>query len=221
MSTVQNFAWCHEKPNMLVAASPCIPDLDLDSTDWIQVKLIMVESSRRVVSIPPDNSIIYCDESGFNQIRIKPRVQQKKQLLPYVNRIDSNLDQINVEQTMDSNSTQEKLELAKRIQLVKAKPTFELQLEEIDLLFEMEQRELLLNEKIDDDHFKSKPKEVQKRIPFLATKRQLRPPIDKPLQLWFTRSDIHQLSIIRAKLGYGFALSPGSAKGFDLGNCSI
>jgi hypothetical protein len=197
---------------MLIAVSPCIPDLDLEATDWIQVKLIMLESNRRVVSIPPDNSIIYCDEDGFNQIKIKPRVYQKKQPLPSVNRVDSNLDQQNTEQA--ANLTQEKIDLAKRIQLVKAKPTFELQPEEIDLIFEMEQRELeLLNEKIDYDHFESRPEEVQQRIPFLAAKKQSRPQIDKSLQLWFTRSDINHLSITRAKLGYGFATVPGSAKG--------
>jgi hypothetical protein len=42
---------------------------------------------------------------------------------------------------------------------------------------------------------------------------QARPTMNKTLQLWFTRSDINQLSINRAKLGYGFATIPGSAKG--------
>ncbi|KAI6176496.1 WD repeat-containing protein mio [Aphelenchoides bicaudatus] len=211
LSNVRHFAWCHQKPNMLVATSCCTRDTEVDSADWVQVKAVTVENSRRVVSVPPDNSIIYSDGSGFNQIKIKPRMQQKKQLIPYANRSDNNFDQLNAEQTLAIK--QEKLELLNKLHLVKAKPTFELKPEEIDLLFELEQRETgFLNEKIDYDHFESKPEEVQRHIPFLSNKKPIQPPVNKSLQLWFTRSDITMIAVTRAKLGYGFATTPGSAK---------
>lgn len=197
---------------MIVATSPCITDSNVRRKfDWAQIKVVMVENDRRNVSIPPDNSILYCDESSFNQIKLKPQVNRKQQEPMYSHRIDSNLSTIVNESLTNLNSHQEKLELVKKI---KTKPTFELKPEEIDLLYEIEQREQeMMNEKIDYDHFESRPQDLQRHIPFLAAKTQTRSPINKTLQLWFTRSDINQLSITRAKIGYGFATVPGSAKG--------
>jgi hypothetical protein len=126
----------------------------------------MVENDRRTVSVPPDNSILYCDDSGFNQLRLKPQLHRKQQTHPlYAHRIDSNLGPVIGGPFANVDSKQERLDLTKQIKLVKSKPTFELKPEEIDLLFEMEQRELeLLNEKIDYDHFETRTEDVNKHL---------------------------------------------------------
>lgn len=157
-----------------------------------------------------DNSIIYCDDDSLSQIKFKPQVHQKKQN----HSADGTRSQL--EEAVHPDSTQEKIELVKRIQQIKTKPTFEMEPEEIDLIFETEKKELeLLNEKIDFDHFATLPEATQRKIPFYEAKKQLQPPINRDVQLWFTRSDINQISITRAKLGYGFATIPGSPKGLN------
>jgi hypothetical protein len=167
------------------------------------------------VFVPPDNSIIYCDNDGLNQIRRKPQIH--KAFENAIN-IDSNSVGVSNKPFLNAESSQEKFKLTEQIKLVKAKPTFELKPEEIDYLFEIEQREIeLRNEQIDYDHFEKRLEDVQKHIPFPASKNHNRVPVDRDLQSWFTRSDMNQLSITRAKLGYGFATVPGSAKGkFDM-----
>lgn len=209
---MNNFAWCHQKPRVIVAVSPCsseISDHDI-KTDFSQIKVLTIDNNKRFVFVPPDNSILYCDDVGLNQIKRKPQIHQTP-----LNTHHSNSVGLTNDRLLNSESAHEKLKLAEQIKLVKAKPTFELKPEEIDLLFEIEQREIeIRNEKIDYDHFEKRLEDVQKHIPFSASKVQNRVPIDRNLQSWFTRSDMIQLSITRAKTGYGFATVPGSAKGY-------
>jgi hypothetical protein len=167
--------------------------------DELQLKAVVIEHERHQAYIPNDNSIIYCGQDGFRQVVCKPPIVAKER------KKKSKLKGEEKERDLK----QEKIDMAKQLKMAKSKPTFELQPEYIDLIFEMEQKEMeLLNEKIDRDHFEVRPADLQRKIPFRSIRQDV-PKINKEVQLWFTRSDINQLSLARAKRGYGFATVPG------------
>ncbi|KAI6212237.1 Zinc-ribbon-16 domain-containing protein [Aphelenchoides fujianensis] len=202
LRNINHFRWCHRTPGLLIAASPCYtPVTSEDCEEWIQVKAIYVEHERYRSTFGADGSIVYCGEEEFQQFRVKhPIALREKKETGFPLAESGELPKEKAE------------ELAKRLKIARAKPTFELEPEEIDLIFEMEQRERdLINEKIDRNHFEAPIEDVQRRIPFLRQHQQT-VALNKQLQLWFSRSDINQLSLLRAKRGYGFATVPGSAK---------
>ncbi|KAI6214630.1 hypothetical protein M3Y94_00291200 [Aphelenchoides besseyi] len=214
---VQHFRWCHQTPGLLIAASPCYPyeenGVEYDD-DWLQIRAMFIERERYAANVLPDGSIVCCNEDGFSQLHAKTTIAVKEapKTTNYFLDHENNDEKLVGQLVRAGEVSKEKMEeLTRRLKIARSKPTFELEPEEIDLIFEMEQREReMLNEKIDRNHFEAPPEEAQRRIPFLKYNNQA-PKVNKELQLWFTRSDINKLSLLRAKRGYGFATACGSA----------